>query len=128
MIHREPTRLAQVKTHPYGQLSRKRDDLRQAARTHTGRRCTGQVRGQGFTAPFVQTWDGKCLADLALRYALSGGLRLAAGADNLFDTYPTRWDSVRAAPFPQLGFTHCWETCPFGLNGRSLYLRAEYAF
>jgi len=29
------------------------------------------------------------------------------------------------APFPQLGFTYCWETCPFGINGRSWYARLD---
>jgi len=88
----------------------------------------GQVQGQGFTAPFVQTWEGQWLVDLALRYAFTRSLSLTAGVDNAFDRYPTRWDTTRAAPFPQLGFTHCWETCPFGINGRTLYARATYAF
>jgi iron complex outermembrane receptor protein len=88
----------------------------------------GQVQGQGFTAPFVQTWDAKWLVDLALRHAFTRSLSLTVGADNLFDRYPTRWDTARAAPFPQMGFTHCWETCPFGVNGRTMYARAEYAF
>jgi iron complex outermembrane recepter protein len=88
----------------------------------------GKVQGQGFTAPYVQTWDAKWLVDLALRFSVSRNLSLSAGANNVFDTYPTRWDPVRAAPFPQMGFTHCWETCPFGINGRSYYARAEYAF
>jgi iron complex outermembrane receptor protein len=88
----------------------------------------GQVEGQGFTAPFVQTWEGKWLMDLSGRWALSRQLSLSAGANNLFDTYPTRWDPVKAAPFPQLGFTYCWESCPFGVNGRSMYVRADYAF
>jgi hypothetical protein len=34
---------------------------------------------------------------------------------------------VKAAPFPQLGFTYCWETCPFGINGRSWYARVDVA-
>ncbi len=88
----------------------------------------GPVQGQGFTAPFVETWEGKWLLDLATRYAFTRSLSLSAGVDNAFDRYPTRWDPVRAAPFPQMGFTHCWETCPFGLNGRTMYARAEYAF
>jgi len=88
----------------------------------------GEVQGQGFTAPYVQTWDAKWLVDLALRFSVTRNLSLSAGANNVFDTYPTRWDPVRAAPFPQMGFTHCWETCPFGINGRSYYARAEYAF
>ncbi|KQQ96293.1 TonB-dependent siderophore receptor [Massilia sp. Leaf139] len=88
----------------------------------------GRVQGQGFTAPFVQTWEGKWLIDLALRFAFTRNLSLTAGVDNAFDRYPTRWDTARAAPFPQMGFTHCWETCPFGINGRTMYARAEYTF
>ena len=88
----------------------------------------GQVQGQGFTAPFVQTWGARWLVDLALRYSFTRSLSLTVGADNLLDRYPTRWDTTRAAPFPQMGFTHCWETCPFGVNGRTMYARATYAF
>jgi len=88
----------------------------------------GPVQGQGFTAPFIQTWEGKWLTDLGLRYKVSSKLSLAAGIDNLFDTYPTEWDKVGAAPFPQMGFTHCWETCPFGINGRTLYARMDVRF
>ncbi|MFL6671913.1 MAG: TonB-dependent receptor plug domain-containing protein [Massilia sp.] len=88
----------------------------------------GAVQGQGFTAPFVQTWDAKWLVDTTLRYAFSKRLSLAVGVNNLFDTYPTEWDKTKAAPFPQLGFTYCWETCPIGINGRSMYGRVDYAF
>ncbi|GGE87378.1 TonB-dependent receptor plug domain-containing protein [Massilia psychrophila] len=88
----------------------------------------GKVQGQGFTAPFIQTWEAKWLVDLSLRYAFTKRLSLSAGSNNIFDTYPTEWDKTRAAPFPQLGFTHCWETCPIGINGRSGYVRVDYAF
>jgi iron complex outermembrane receptor protein len=88
----------------------------------------GPVQGQGFTGPFIQTWEGKWLLDLSTRYAFSRQFSLAFGVNNVFDTYPTRWDPVKAAPFPQLGFTYCWETCPFGINGRSMYARADYTF
>ncbi|MDY0965353.1 TonB-dependent receptor [Massilia sp. CFBP9026] len=88
----------------------------------------GEVQGQGFTAPFVQTWEAKWIVDLTGRYAFNKNLALSAGVNNLFDTYPTRWDPERAAPFPQMGFTHCWETCPFGMNGRSAYVKADYTF
>jgi len=88
----------------------------------------GSVQGQGFTAPFVQTWEAKWIVDLTGRYAFNKNISLSAGVNNLFDTYPTRWDPERAAPFPQMGFTRCWETCPFGLNGRSAYVKADYTF
>ena len=88
----------------------------------------GVVQGQGFTAPYIQTWDAKWLVDMSLRYAFTRRLSVSLGANNLFDTYPTEWDKERAAPFPQLGFTRCWETCPIGVNGRSMYARADWAF
>ncbi|WP_426176462.1 TonB-dependent receptor plug domain-containing protein [Massilia sp. TWR1-2-2] len=88
----------------------------------------GEVQGQGFTAPFIQTWEAKWLVDLTMRYSFTKRFSLSAGMNNVFDTYPTEWDKTKAAPFPQLGFTHCWETCPIGINGRSGYLRADYAF
>jgi iron complex outermembrane receptor protein len=85
----------------------------------------GEVQGQGFTAPFVQTWEGKWIADATLRYAFSKGTSLTVGSNNIFNTFPSKWDPVRAAPFPQMGFTYCWETCPFGINGRSWYARVD---
>jgi iron complex outermembrane receptor protein len=85
----------------------------------------GEVQGQGFTAPFVQTWDAKWIADATLRYSFSKTTSLTVGANNLFNTFPTKWDPVKAAPFPQMGFTYCWETCPFGINGRSWYARVD---
>jgi iron complex outermembrane receptor protein len=88
----------------------------------------GEVQGQGFTGDFVQTWEAKWLLDLTTRYSFSKKTSLSFGVNNVFDTYPTKWDPVKAAPFPQLGFTHCWETCPFGVNGRSMYVRVDTAF
>jgi iron complex outermembrane receptor protein len=85
----------------------------------------GEVQGQGFTAPFVQTWDAKWLVDAAVRYNFTKNLSVTVGSNNLFNTFPSRWDPVRAAPFPQMGFTYCWETCPIGVNGRSYYARLD---
>jgi iron complex outermembrane receptor protein len=85
----------------------------------------GEVQGQGFTAPFVQTWDAKWIADATVRYNFSKAVSLTVGSNNIFNTFPTKWDPVKAAPFPQLGFTYCWETCPFGINGRSWYARMD---
>src|SRR5690606_32258314 len=51
-----------------------------------------EVRGQGFTAPFVQTWEAKWIVDLTGRYTFNKNLALSAGVNNLFDTYPARWN------------------------------------
>jgi len=85
----------------------------------------GEVQGQGFTAPFVQTWDAKWIVDATLRYNINKATSVTLGSNNIFNTFPTKWDPVRAAPFPQMGFTYCWETCPFGINGRSWYAQVD---
>ena len=87
----------------------------------------GEVQGQGFTAPFIQTWDAKWIVDATVRYNFSKSTSLTVGSNNIFNTFPTKWDPVKAAPFPQLGFTYCWETCPFGINGRSWSARLDVA-
>ncbi|MGZ3183624.1 MAG: TonB-dependent receptor plug domain-containing protein [Telluria sp.] len=88
----------------------------------------GEVQGQGFTAPFVQTWDAKWIVDASLRYSFTKRISMTVGSNNIFNTFPTKWDEKNAFPFPQLGFTYCWETCPFGINGRSWYARVDASF
>ena len=39
----------------------------------------GEVQGQGFTAPFIQTWDAKWLVDASLRYAFTKSISISAG-------------------------------------------------
>jgi iron complex outermembrane receptor protein len=87
----------------------------------------GEVEGQGFTPGFIQTWEAKWIVDLTGRYSFTKKLSVSAGINHLFVTYPTKWDPVKASPFPQLGFTYCWETCPFGINGRSWSARLDVA-
>lgn len=86
----------------------------------------GEVAGEGFTPGFKQTWGAKWLTDVSLSYDFANRLRLTVGGLNIFDEYPDEWDPVRAAPFPQLGFTYGWETLPFGINGGSYFARLSY--
>lgn len=60
--------------------------------------------------------------DAELGYEVIDGLEIAAGAQNLFDTYPTRnpWAGVAGAEYAV--------TSPFGFNGGSYYLRARFQF
>jgi iron complex outermembrane receptor protein len=88
----------------------------------------GSVAGEGFTPGFKQRWDGEWLFDASVRYAFSEDLSVTVSAQNLFDQYPDKWDPVNAFPFPQLGFKYCWETCPFGINGGSYFVRLDYRF
>ncbi|GAB6197278.1 TonB-dependent receptor plug domain-containing protein [Lysobacter xanthus] len=88
----------------------------------------GAVSGEGFTPGTKQTWGGKWLFDASVRYRFSPDVSLTVGADNLFDTYPDKWDRAGGFPFPQLGFTYGWETMPFGMNGGSYYARLDWRF
>ncbi|MTW10971.1 TonB-dependent receptor plug domain-containing protein [Pseudoduganella eburnea] len=84
----------------------------------------GSVQGEGFSP--LQTWDAKWIVDTSLRYGFSKKTSVSFGVNNLFDTYPSEWTNGGA--FPKLGFKYCWETCPFGINGRSMYLKFDTAF
>lgn len=86
------------------------------------------MAGEGFTPGFKQTWDGQTLFDAAVAVDITDKLRVSVGANNLFDTYPDKWDPVNAFPFPQLGFAYGWETLPFGINGGGYYARIDYRF
>ena len=88
----------------------------------------GEVAGEGFTPGFKQTWSGKTLFDAALGWDVTDKLRLTIGGNNIFDTYPDKWDPVNAFPFPQLGFTYGWETLPFGINGAYYYGKVDFRF
>ena len=88
----------------------------------------GEVAGEGFTPGFKQTWDGQTLFDAALGWNVTDKLRISIGGNNIFDTYPDKWDPAQAFPFPQLGFTYGWETLPFGINGAYYYGRVSYKF
>jgi iron complex outermembrane receptor protein len=86
----------------------------------------GEVAGQGFTPGFTQTWGGKWLTDVAVTIPIFDQLDFTIGGLNVFDEYPDEWDTTRAFPFPQLGFTYGWETLPFGINGGYYFARLNW--
>jgi iron complex outermembrane recepter protein len=88
----------------------------------------GSVTGEGFTPGVKQTWGGAWLLDISGRYSFNDNASILVGVNNLFDKYPDKWDAEAAFPFPQLGFKYCWETCPFGVNGGSYFVRLDYTF
>ena len=87
----------------------------------------GSVAGQGFTGVY-QKWDGATLFDAAVAFRATDKLTFTVGGNNLFDTYPDKWDETGGAPFPQLGFTYGWETLPFGINGGYYYAKVDFKF
>ena len=62
------------------------------------------------------------LVDAEVEYTFEGGVKLAVGAQNLFDTFPeeNRFQGATGALYPN--------SSPYGFNGGFYYLRAGYAF
>jgi iron complex outermembrane receptor protein len=84
----------------------------------------GEVQAQSFSP--LHTWDAKWLVDASVRYGFTKRTFLSVGVNNLFNELPSEW--TNGGDFPKLGFTRCWETCPIGVNGRSMYVRVDTAF
>jgi iron complex outermembrane receptor protein len=80
----------------------------------------GNVLDAG-TDPSLDYYTGaRAITDFELRYEMKKGLRLAFGANNLFDVYPKAMPSA-LNPTGLLAFSNF---SPFGFNGRYLYVRA----
>jgi iron complex outermembrane receptor protein len=84
----------------------------------------GEVQAQSFSP--LHTWDAKWLVDASVRYGFSKRTFVSVGVNNAFNELPSEW--TNGGDFPKLGFTRCWETCPIGVNGRSMYVRVDTAF
>ena len=66
----------------------------------------------------------KTLVDLEGRFNLTDSIRLAIGAENLFDEYP----DANTPPANLTGTTSFSNYSPFGRSGRFVYGRVSYKF
>ena len=66
--------------------------------------------------------QARLLADAEIGYAFDNGVQLSAGAQNLFDTYPTKnpYALESGARYP--------DSSPYGFGGGFYYLKAAYTF
>ncbi len=99
--------------------------------------CEGGCTG---AATDTQTFSSKWLTDVQLDYTFDMGLKLAVGANNLFDTYPDLnligqarggqlYDSTGSLIVDSPGvFKYSRRSAPFGFNGGHYYLRASFNF
>ena len=69
------------------------------------------------------SYGGKHLLDLELQFPLPGGTTLAAGGQNVLNTYPDEHPFARQ----RLGNRYSQFT-PFGFNGGYYYLRISHAW
>ncbi len=66
--------------------------------------------------------QSRLLADAEIGYLFDNGIQLTAGAQNLFDTYPTEnsWAGGSGARYP--------DSSPYGFSGGFYYFKAAYNF
>ncbi len=82
----------------------------------------------------VQTFGAKTIFDLNATYAFSDALSLTLGANNLFDTYPDKWNNRRdgatgeAASYSNGQTPYTRNANQFGFNGSYYYLTANVNF
>ena len=84
----------------------------------------------GFTEPYQEIRNNniyakpRALLDLEASYFFDFGVTLAAGVDNLFDTYPTKIRAKHRSGY-DAGQKYP-NTSPYGFNGGFYYFRAAY--
>lgn len=92
-------------------------------------RFFGRLRYYGNFLEFHTDYHGwefdakkRLLADAEIGYAFDSGVQLTAGAQNLFDTYPTKnpYALESGARYP--------DSSPYGFGGGFYYLKASYTF
>jgi len=82
------------------------------------------------TGALDQTFSAKWVTDLDLSYQLRQRIRIAVGANNVFDVYPDEWKDWGAGVSGSLTtsgiYRYAGGTSPWGISGRSVYLRLSY--
>lgn len=82
----------------------------------------------------VQTFGGKTIFDLNASYSVTDRMMLTVGANDLFDTYPNKWNNVRdgqvgeAASYSNGQTPYTRNANQFGFNGAYYYLSANVKF
>ena len=84
---------------------------------------SGDARIEGTVISDDAVYDAKVVTDLSLSYGLENGLRLALGANNLLDVYPTE---NRAGGQSNASFPYSRRTSQFGFTGRYVFVRAMF--
>lgn len=81
----------------------------------------GEVTSLSANPDRDQTFESKWITDLEVAYTVRDGIRIAAGANNVFDVYPEKQFKANSfnGIFPYNGFS------PFGFFGRYAYARVN---
>lgn len=84
----------------------------------------GDVLSPGTSAATDLTLSAKTLVDLEARFRVTDKVRIAVGADNVFDEYPDE----NPPSLNATGTTSFSNYSPFGRSGRFIYGRLSYEF
>lgn len=82
----------------------------------------------------VQTFEAKQIVDLNVTYDFNNGFTLTAGANNVFDTYPDKWNNFadgaagEAASYSNGQTPYTRNAGQFGFNGSYYYLTGRWSF
>ena len=82
----------------------------------------------------VQTFGGKTLLDLSVTYAVNDTLSLTLGSNNVFDTYPDKYNNRadgfvgQASSYSDGQIPYSRNSNQFGFNGAYYYLTAALTF
>ncbi len=85
----------------------------------------GEYTTRGTTASTDQTFSAQWISDLDLSYRFAAGLRVAVGAQNLFDSHPDKLDATGSGPY---GIAKYSTVSPEGHQGAFYYTNLSYAF
>ena len=90
----------------------------------------GEVTQHNANPDLDQTFDAKWVTDIDLSARILERFRIAVGANNLFDVYPEEWKDWAAGVNGALTtsgiYRYAGGTSPWGMNGRTIYLRLSY--
>jgi iron complex outermembrane receptor protein len=82
--------------------------------------------------PYLQKLDQTFITDLEVAYAITDSVKIAVGADNLFNEYPAETPALQKSELLSQnsnGYVQKYSTLsPYGINGGYYYGRITYSF
>ena len=82
----------------------------------------------------VQTFGGKTVVDLSVTYAMSDAVSITLGSNNIFDTYPDKYNNLadgdvgQASSYSDGQIPYSRNSNQFGFNGAFYFLSAVFSF
>jgi iron complex outermembrane receptor protein len=90
----------------------------------------GEVWQYNLNPDLDQEFSAKWVTDVDVSYKLMNRIRVAVGANNIFDVYPDEWKDWSAGVNGALTTNGIYRypglTSPWGMNGRTVYVRLTY--